>query len=410
MGRAATFVSGSGSNDISNAHLSKTMKERDDLLVRVKNLEDELKMSLRASEDIRALKMKLKTLVVQLRTVKEQHLKEMNKIAQLERAKLSYADHVETLLTNFRLVSRSKMRASKREQRTRRRNISLVKQNTRLRKQVEAKDKLIKELMNNSKLLHGQLKLMDERLIYARSQVDNVRINQKQIVDRSVKESQKLRTKFAQITGVGLDEAGQDLVEKFETLRIMEETGRNHGFNAQRGHSSHHHGREGYSPGKIRPRSSPIKRGKSKNSMHSPASHDNNSHAGSPNAEEDRKYVFVPGTPMDDVVGERERERDEAMIAQAAAMSPEQSEKELKKILNKVDWKRGESKQWTEDTVRKLVDEDPHILKVNRPKTSSSSSSRMSSTTGTVNSKSNSGSARIKDDINNNTVRPRTAG
>ena len=60
MGRSATFVSGTSSNGIHNHHLSKAMKERDDLLVKVKDLEDELKMSLRASEDIRALKMKLK--------------------------------------------------------------------------------------------------------------------------------------------------------------------------------------------------------------------------------------------------------------------------------------------------------------------------------------------------------------
>ena len=403
MGRSATFVSGTSSNGIHNHHLSKTMKERDDLLVKVKDLEDELKMSLRASEDIRALKMKLKTLVVQLRTVKEQHMKEVSKIEQLERAKLSYSDHVETLLTNFRLVSRSKVRASKREQRTRRRNVSLVKENTKLTKQVEAKDKLIKELKNNSKLLHGQLKLMDERLIYARSQVDNVRINQKQIVDRSVKETQKLRSKFAEITGLGLDEAGYELAQKFETLRIMEETGGAH----------RSHGRDSFSPGKIRPRSSPIKRGKNKNSLHSPFTYDNNSQADSPHGhahvdEERKKYVFLPSTPLSDMVEERERERDEAMIAQAAAMSPQQSKKELKKILDKVDWKKGESKQWTEDTVRKLVDEDPHIVKVNRPKTSSGSG-RLNSTTGTSSSKMNSSNGR-KNNGNSSTTRPRTAG
>ena len=111
---------------------------------------------------------------------------------------------------------------------------------------------------------------------------------------------------------------------------------------------------------------------------------------------------------MGDVVEERERERDEAMIAEAAAMSPEQSKKELKKILDKVEWKKGAGKQWTEEAVRKLVDEKPHNVKVNRPKTVNGSG-RLKSTVDTSSSKLNSSNSR-KEIVTSNATRPRTAG
>ena len=69
MGRSATFVANSSNNPANrlmqqgtNHHLSKTMKERDDLMIRVKNLEEELKLVSRSCNELYVYDRKLKLL------------------------------------------------------------------------------------------------------------------------------------------------------------------------------------------------------------------------------------------------------------------------------------------------------------------------------------------------------------
>ena len=319
---------------MSAPHLSKTMKERDDLLLQVKNLESELKMALSASEDIRALKAKLKALVEQLRIEKERRLDEISKINKLDRKCLSYADHVETLLVNFRLVSRAKVRMGIREKRTRKRNSQLYKENVKLKKMITNKDRLINELRDSSKLLFGQMKLMDERLMYSRSQLDNARHAQSRVVDKSEKEAQRLRTKFAQITGIGIDDQNVDqLSNKFQTLIMLE---KNPDMLATLSPT--------LSPGKVRPKTTPgrkLKRAQTTGGFHDvPSEHE----------------TFVYGVTQLPTANSPTSKDDQSAMEYSL---PKMSEKKLKQVLDKVETRKlrnqGRSKTLTESEIREMA-------------------------------------------------------
>ena len=78
--------------------LSKTMKERDGLLVKIKNLQGELRLALMAAEDISALKQKLVNSCNHLDSEKMAHMRTVGEVDGIMRTKMCYADHLENLI------------------------------------------------------------------------------------------------------------------------------------------------------------------------------------------------------------------------------------------------------------------------------------------------------------------------
>lgn len=89
------------------------MSERElKLMQKAQNLEQELRMALLASEDIRALKAKCKSLSNQLWLEKQARNDiEAEKVAAVKKSDILY-DQLEKLMFQFKLLSAAKMRES----------------------------------------------------------------------------------------------------------------------------------------------------------------------------------------------------------------------------------------------------------------------------------------------------------
>jgi hypothetical protein len=263
--RSATTIrsSSGGDNGAGNRSLSKTMKERDELLLRVKNLQDELKLALMAADDIAALKKKLTNSCILLDNSKSANLRTSSQVSRLKHKNIILSDHTERLIIELRIEQQARLRLSERERKWRLLKVKAVSQNKRLKQEVAAKDKLIRELRDNNHVLNNQLKLMDEQITHVRKNVDGIRVEQRVIVDKSVQVAKTLRHKYASATGRNLDDVtlhergSATSPDASPTSYTAAESGRSPFSERLSGGKDDHTMSFSPSPGKVRPQSSP---------------------------------------------------------------------------------------------------------------------------------------------------------
>jgi hypothetical protein len=302
-----------------------------------------------AAEDISALKNKLVNSCNHLDSEKMAHMRTVGEVDGIMRTKMCYADHLENLITELKLMSKSKMRIAGAYRDLRKKKKAVDFENTQLRRKNAAKDKLIADLRQSNVVINNQLKLLDEQLIYCKKNIDGIRTEQRTTVARASKESKVLRNKFAQATGHTLDDikltnvANLDVTDTSFFGKILD-----------------NHGEGGFvpSPGKVRPKSAgPVDKSPLKRAETAPAlgrlvnqrkSLDMNNNNYNQNQELDPLAVHV---------GEMtQRQKDVAMEG----------------ILEKVNHKRrkqtGENKAWEDTSIRALA-----TARDSRPKSASPS-------------------------------------
>lgn len=175
-----------------------------ELLQRIHNLEEELRLALNASEDIRALKTKVIQLVERLRAEKEGRVAQGEEVKKYSKKMEILSDHIEKLMIHLKHEAGAKLKLSDQLKASERRNKVISDKCNTLTKRVTAKDRLITELREGSKILEDQLRLMDEKYLELRTKLDYTR----EMGDRKVKKAQKqaseLRVKFALAGGTTL--------------------------------------------------------------------------------------------------------------------------------------------------------------------------------------------------------------
>jgi hypothetical protein len=175
-----------------------------ELMQRIHNLEEELRLALNASEDIRALKTKVIQLVERLRAEKEGRVAQGEEVKKYSRKMEILSDHIEKLMIHLKHEAGAKLKLSDQLKASERRNRVVTEKCNNLLRRVTAKDRLITELREGSKILEDQLRLMDEKYLELRTKLDYTR----EVGDRKVKKAQKqaseLRVKFALAGGTTL--------------------------------------------------------------------------------------------------------------------------------------------------------------------------------------------------------------
>lgn len=136
------------------------------MMQRIKELEHELHLALGAAEDIRALKAKLLQMVERNRQEKEIRLRTELEVQHSKKKVDMLSDHMEKLMAHLKLETAMKLRVVEQLRQS-------EKENTRIKEKCDlvirkgvAKDRLILELREGSKVLEDQLRLMDEVRIY----------------------------------------------------------------------------------------------------------------------------------------------------------------------------------------------------------------------------------------------------
>lgn len=175
-----------------------TGNESDNELVnRIKNLESELRLALGAAEDIKALKAKLLQVVERLRLEKESKLKVEQDMNGMKKKLEMLSDHIEKLMIHLKHEAASKVRTME-QLRVSEREVIRVKDKCEMAvRKSNAKDRLIVELREGSKVLEDQLRLMDEKYLELRAKLDWARDNGARRVKQAERTASELRMKFA---------------------------------------------------------------------------------------------------------------------------------------------------------------------------------------------------------------------
>lgn len=176
---------------------SKAEQENQLLLVRIKDLEVELKLALGAAEDIRALKAKLMQLVERCRVEKEAKIKADADLALTTKKMNMLADHLEKLMVHLKHEAAAKIRAMEQLRVADKDYAKLKEKSELISRKSSAKDRLVLELREGCKILEDQLRLMDEKYLELRTKLDWARENSEKKVRTAVAKAKELRVKFA---------------------------------------------------------------------------------------------------------------------------------------------------------------------------------------------------------------------
>lgn len=168
-----------------------------DLRQRVANLEEELRNALGAAEDIRALKAKAISLVERIRLEKEDKLRIEVEQKQYVKKIEMLSDHVEKLMIHLKHEAAAKIKAVDQLRNSEKRNRVIQENLDVIARKAAAKDRLIAELREGSKILEDQLRLMDEKYLELRTKLDYAREVASKKVRNAQKTASELRVKFA---------------------------------------------------------------------------------------------------------------------------------------------------------------------------------------------------------------------
>lgn len=175
---------------------SGTMTDSE-LQTRISNLEEELRLALGAAEDIKALKAKVIQLVDRLRSEKEERVKADGEVKRYSRKMEMLGDHIEKLMLHLKHEAGIKIKTSDQLRDSEKRNIALQAKLLNLTKKNQAKDRLVAELREGSKILEDQLRLMDEKYLELRTKLDYTRDTGTKKIKKAQKMAADLRVKFA---------------------------------------------------------------------------------------------------------------------------------------------------------------------------------------------------------------------
>lgn len=168
-----------------------------ELAQRVQNLEEELRLALGAAEDIRALKAKAIQLVERIRLEKEDRLKAEAEVRSYVKKVEMLSDHIEKLMIHLKHEAAAKIKSVDQLRGSEKRNEVLKEDFELLSRKAAAKERLIAELREGSKILEDQLRLMDEKYLELRTKLDYAR----EVAGKKVRKAQQvasdLRVKFA---------------------------------------------------------------------------------------------------------------------------------------------------------------------------------------------------------------------
>lgn len=171
------------------------------LQTKLRLCQEELRLSLGAAEDIRALKSKAAHIMDQFTREKENALEAKEKQHVAERRAVILADHSEKLMKCLKGEATLRMKQIEANRRERKLSFNLTQRVNEKVKVIDTQKRLLAELREGAYIMESQLRLMDERYYELRGKLDTARANQRYYVEKYQKQAKVLRTKFTLIHG-----------------------------------------------------------------------------------------------------------------------------------------------------------------------------------------------------------------
>lgn len=192
-----------------NASASDTQAQR------IALLEEELRFSLGSAEDVRALKAKSINLIERIRNEKREKARVEADVRSLSKKIDILTVHIEKIMIHLKHEAAAKIKAMDALRGSENRNIKLRERNDVLARRASAKDRLVHELREGSKILEDQLRLMDEKYLELRSKLDYSRQESARRVEKAERKARDLRVKYALLgNSKVLDAVDQPVTER----------------------------------------------------------------------------------------------------------------------------------------------------------------------------------------------------
>jgi hypothetical protein len=290
----------------------------------VKALEEELRLAANHADDVANLKNRILQLSERIRQEKEYKRNFELEGLTLKKKVDMLSDHIEKLVMHIKREGAQKLKFAESMKLLEKENGRLKEKYDLIHKKVSAKDRLIYELREGSKVLEDQLKLMDEKYLELRNKLDYARYMANKKIKKAEKIAADLRVKFA-MTGSSVP---------LDSLQLPSSSDFGDGAFSVGGQSASTAGRliKGNS-------SSGLLKNGDMGSMY-----DDQSLKGSKNGKLQLMSVELSSVPD----GVPTMTTQTTMRSQTSLMS-------LDSVLEKIRLQQGNKTDWTEDKVRKMV-------------------------------------------------------
>lgn len=183
-------------NDTNN-DASSTTSGGGKLVSKIRALEEELKAASSAADDSDHLKSKIFQMSERIRIEKEHKRALDAELSQSKRKVEMLSDHVEKLVMHLKREGAHKVRLAEQLRISERDSQRIKEKADIIHKKSAAKDRLILELREGSKVLEDQLRLMDEKYLELRSKLDWARNIATKKIKKAEQTAKDLRVKFA---------------------------------------------------------------------------------------------------------------------------------------------------------------------------------------------------------------------
>lgn len=165
---------------------------------KIRGLEEELRGATTATmDDVQGLKNKIFALSERIRVEKEYKRTAEGEVASCKRKIGMLSEHMEKLVVHLKRESAHKLRLAEQFRSTEKENGRYKEKCELLTKKIAAKDRLLFELREGSKVLEDQLRLMDEKYLELRGKLDWARAMASRKIKKAERTATDLRVKFA---------------------------------------------------------------------------------------------------------------------------------------------------------------------------------------------------------------------
>mmetsp|Transcript_33352 Transcript_33352/g.55998 ORF Transcript_33352/g.55998 Transcript_33352/m.55998 type:complete len:523 (-) Transcript_33352:181-1749(-) len=197
-----------GSGGSASVDSSSMFSSQDSMTTkRIKQLEHELRVSAGGSQDIKALRSKVIHLNERVRIEKEYKYRAEAELGNSNKKIGMLSGHMEKLVVHLKHEGAHKLRIAEQLRVSERENNALKEKCDLISRKSSAKDRLVLELREGSKVLEDQLRLMDEKYMELRTKLDYARELGAKKIKKAEKTAADLRVKFALANGSAILDA-----------------------------------------------------------------------------------------------------------------------------------------------------------------------------------------------------------
>lgn len=168
---------------------------------RIKQLEHEIRLNASSTNDVQTLRAKVIHMNERIRIEKEYKYRAEGEVQNCAKKIEMLGGHIEKMIVHLKHEGAHKLRLAEQLRVSERENAALNEKCDLISRKSAAKDRLILELREGSKVLEDQLRLMDEKYMELRTKLDYARELGVKKIKKAEKVASELRIKFAMSNG-----------------------------------------------------------------------------------------------------------------------------------------------------------------------------------------------------------------